>query len=73
MFVFTYLPQVAVLAFVSGPLGKLAIHTPGMIANSLAFIAAVPLVLGEAYVVVNFVTKAFFFDRIGTDLFDAVS
>jgi hypothetical protein len=33
----------------------------------------VPLVLGEAYVVVNFVTKAFFFDRIGTDLFDAVS
>lgn len=57
MFIFTYLPQVAVLAFVSGP---------------LAFIAAVPLVLGEAYVIVNFVTRTFIFDQIGTDLFDAV-
>lgn len=41
--------------------------------ETVAFIAAVPLVLGEAYVVVNFVTRTFIFDQIGTDLFDAVS
>lgn len=58
MFFFTYLPQVAVLAFVSGP---------------LAFVAAIPLVLGEAYFVVNFLTKGFLMGQIGVDLFDAVS
>ncbi|RSH83887.1 hypothetical protein EHS25_005502 [Saitozyma podzolica] len=57
LFFFAYLPQVAVLAFVSGP---------------LAFVAAVPLVLGEAYVVINFLARSFLFDTVGTDLFDAV-
>jgi len=57
MFFFTYLPQVAALAFVSGP---------------LAFAAAIPLVLGEAYVIVNFFTRAFVLGQIGIDLFDAV-
>jgi hypothetical protein len=58
MFFFTYLPQVAVLAFVTGP---------------LAFVAAVPLVLGEAYFVILFLTKGFLMGQIGVDLFDAVS
>ncbi|CAD6579280.1 MAG: hypothetical protein TREMPRED_002441 [Tremellales sp. Tagirdzhanova-0007] len=57
MFGLTYLPQVAVLAFISGP---------------LAFIAAIPLVLGEAYVVVNFVARTFLLGQVGIDLFDAV-
>lgn len=57
MFFFTYLPQVAALAFVSGP---------------LAFIAAVPLVLGESYLVINFLARSLLFDRAGVDLFDAV-
>jgi hypothetical protein len=33
----------------------------------------VPLVLGEAYVVINFLARSFLFDTVGTDLFDAVS
>jgi hypothetical protein len=37
-----------------------------------AFVAAVPLVLGEAYVVINFLARSFLFDTVGTDLFDAV-
>jgi len=57
MFFLTYLPQVAVLAFVSGP---------------LAFIAAVPLVLGESYVLIMFFTKGFLLGPAGLDLFDAV-
>lgn len=57
MFGLTYLPQVAVLAFISGP---------------LAFVAAVPLVLGEAYVVINFLTKTFLLGQVGIDLFDEV-
>ncbi|KAK4688815.1 hypothetical protein P7C73_g1312, partial [Tremellales sp. Uapishka_1] len=57
MFFLTYLPQVAVLAIVSGP---------------LAFVAAVPLVLAETYVVLNFLTKTFLLGQAGTDLFDAV-
>ncbi|KAK1922928.1 hypothetical protein DB88DRAFT_493169 [Papiliotrema laurentii] len=57
LFFLTYLPQVAVLAFVSGP---------------LAFIAAVPLVLGEAYVVINFFMRTFIFGQVGVDLFDSV-
>ncbi|WWC87068.1 uncharacterized protein L201_001954 [Kwoniella dendrophila CBS 6074] len=56
-FSFAYLPQVAVLAFVSGP---------------LAFGLAVPLVLGEAYVVITFLTKALLVGQAGLDLFDAV-
>ncbi|WRT64949.1 uncharacterized protein IL334_001890 [Kwoniella shivajii] len=57
LFFFTYLPQVAVLAFVSGP---------------LAFGLAIPVVLGEAYVVVNFLTRALLVNQAGVDLFDAV-
>ncbi|ORX41188.1 hypothetical protein BD324DRAFT_613564 [Kockovaella imperatae] len=57
LFTFTYLPQVAVLAFVSGP---------------LAFVAAIPLVLGESYVVINFLLRAFIFGQLGEDLFDMV-
>ncbi|WVR04485.1 hypothetical protein IAU60_001489 [Kwoniella sp. DSM 27419] len=57
MFFLTYLPQVAVLAFVSGP---------------LSFILAVPLVLSEAYVVINFMTRALLINQAGVDLFDAV-
>ncbi|WWD22116.1 hypothetical protein CI109_106605 [Kwoniella shandongensis] len=57
LFAFTYLPQVAVLAFVSGP---------------LAFVLAVPLLLSEAYVVVIFLTRTLLVGQAGTDLFDAV-
>ncbi len=41
--------------------------------SATAFIAAVPLVLGEAYVVINFLAKSFLLGQVGTDLFDAVS
>ncbi|EIW65465.1 hypothetical protein TREMEDRAFT_70543 [Tremella mesenterica DSM 1558] len=44
LFTLTYLPQVAFLALFSGP---------------LAFIAAVPLVLGEAYVIITFLARSF--------------
>ena len=37
-----------------------------------AFIAAVPLVLGEAYVLIMFFTKGFLLGPAGLDLFDAV-
>ncbi|KAI5452241.1 hypothetical protein NCC49_000806 [Naganishia albida] len=57
MFFFTYLPQVAVLAIVTGP---------------LAFIGAVPLVLGESYLVLTFLTRTFLIGQAGVDLFDAV-
>ncbi|WWC67754.1 uncharacterized protein I206_101666 [Kwoniella pini CBS 10737] len=57
LFTFAYLPQVAVLAFVSGP---------------LAFGLAIPLVLGESYVVINFLTRALLVNQAGVDLFDAV-
>ncbi|KAJ9113952.1 hypothetical protein QFC19_000148 [Naganishia cerealis] len=57
MFFFTYLPQVAVLALVTGP---------------LAFIGAIPLVLGESYLVLTFLTRTFLVGQAGVDLFDAV-
>ena len=45
-----------------------------MASNDLkAFIAAIPLVLGESYVVINFLLKAFIFGQVGVDLFDMVS
>lgn len=56
-FFFLYLPQVAWLALFTGP---------------LAFIAAVPLVLGEAYVLLNFFGKQMLFGQLSVDLFDAV-
>lgn len=37
-----------------------------------AFVAAVPLVLGEAYVVINFFMRNFIFGQVGIDLFDSV-
>lgn len=55
--VFTYLPQVAVLAFVSGP---------------LAFIAAVPVVLGESWLIITFLNKAFYVKEASEKVFDAV-
>lgn len=77
MFFFTYLPQVAVLAFISGPLGKLLNLCTSRRSTSLmdliAFIAAVPLVLGEAYFVVMFFTRGFLLGPAAIDLHDAVS
>lgn len=76
LFAIAYLPQVAILAFVSGPLGESA-RDDGVEAElpadgCLAFVAAVPLVLGEAYVLINFVMKSFIFGQAGIDLFDTV-
>jgi len=45
LFVFTFLPQLAFCALFSGP---------------LAFVPATVMVLGEAYLLVTFVSKAFF-------------
>jgi len=57
MFTFTYLPQVAFCAIFSGP---------------LAFATAALLVLGEAYAVIMFVSKAFFLGSAQDQLFNAV-
>lgn len=57
MSVFTYPPQVALLAFVSGP---------------LAFIAAVPAVLAESWLIITFLNKAFFVKDASEKVFDAV-
>lgn len=55
--IFTYLPQVAILAVVSGP---------------LAFIGAAVAVLGETYVISSFLTKAMLKGGATDALFDAV-
>lgn len=74
MFGLAYLPQVALLAFVSGPLGWYSVSNTSVAQIvSVAFIAAVPLVLGEAFVVVNFLTRTFLLGQVGIDLFDSVS
>lgn len=57
MFIFTYLPQVGVLAFLSGP---------------LAFIAAIPVVLVESYVVSLFFLRSFLLPGATEKIFDAV-
>ncbi|KAF8185015.1 hypothetical protein K438DRAFT_1837266 [Mycena galopus ATCC 62051] len=57
LFVFTYLPQVAFCALFSGP---------------FAFATAALLVLGEAYAIIMFVSKAFFLGRAQDQLFNAV-
>ncbi|KAJ6547190.1 hypothetical protein B0H19DRAFT_1164389 [Mycena capillaripes] len=57
LFTFTYLPQVAFCALFSGP---------------LAFATAALFVLGEAYAVIMFVSKAFFLGRAQDQLFNAV-
>lgn len=56
-FFLTYLPHVAVLAVISGP---------------LAFIAAVPLILAESSVIIMFVARIFFVGEVQDQLFDAV-
>ncbi|KAJ7093109.1 hypothetical protein C8R44DRAFT_398469 [Mycena epipterygia] len=57
LFTFTYLPQVAFCALFSGP---------------FAFATAAFLVLGEAYAVIMFISKAFFLGRAQDQLFNAV-
>ncbi|KAJ7470408.1 hypothetical protein FB451DRAFT_1253630 [Mycena latifolia] len=57
MFFFTYLPQVAFCALFSGP---------------FAFATAALLVLGEAYAIILFVSKAFFLGHAQDQLFNAV-
>ncbi|KJE04290.1 hypothetical protein I311_01771 [Cryptococcus gattii NT-10] len=57
LFAFAYLPQVAVLAVISGP---------------LAFALAIPLILGEAFVVVMFLTRGILVAQATVDIFDAV-
>ncbi|GAA97692.1 uncharacterized protein L969DRAFT_26820 [Mixia osmundae IAM 14324] len=57
MFILTYLPQVGMLAFVSGP---------------LAFIAAVPLVLSESAAIITFICRAFLLADALDLIFDEV-
>lgn len=57
MFTFTYLPQVAVLSVISGP---------------LSFIAAVPLVLAETYAIILFIHRTFLNAAVSERIFDAV-
>ncbi|KAF9532409.1 hypothetical protein CPB83DRAFT_891137 [Crepidotus variabilis] len=57
MFFFTFIPQLAICALFSGP---------------LAFIPAITLVLGESYVLITFVSKAFFLNTAQDKIFDAV-
>lgn len=82
MFVLTYFPQVAVLAFISGPLGKLllkscvdprALQTDFVpIRPYLAFIAAVPLVLAESYFITNILLRSLLLSGATDKVFDAV-
>ncbi|GAA5863951.1 hypothetical protein JCM3774_004429 [Rhodotorula dairenensis] len=57
MFTFTYLPQVAALSVISGP---------------LAFIAAVPLVLAETYAIIMFIHRTFLNAAVSERIFDAI-
>lgn len=76
MFFFTYLPQVAMLAFVSGPLGtSLPPVSPDAAANPssrAAFIAAIPVVLTESWVLVTFLNKTFYVSDASLKVFDTV-
>ena len=56
MFFFTYLPQVAALAFVEGP---------------AAPISAIPLVLSESSTLLNVLAKSFLIEEALVDTFDA--
>jgi hypothetical protein len=58
MFLFTYLPQVAVLTLVNGP---------------LAVVSTIALVLSESATVTNVIARTFFIDDAYVDTFDAVS
>ncbi|OGE56600.1 hypothetical protein PENARI_c003G12551 [Penicillium arizonense] len=55
MFFFTYVPQIAIMAFTSGP---------------LAAISAAILVLGESSAITNFLSRAFFVEDALIDTFD---
>lgn len=57
MFIFTFLPQMAVLAFITGP---------------LAPIVAFFLVLAESYFVISLISKLGWLEPLQDDLFDAV-
>ena len=57
MFVFTYLPQVAILTFVDGP---------------LAIFNTVLLVLSEASAIVMFIAQGWWIDEAVEEVFDAV-
>ena len=57
MCIFTFLPQMAVLAFITGP---------------LAPIVAFVLVLAESYFVISLVSKIGWLEPLQDDLFDAV-
>lgn len=57
MFLFTYLPQVGVLAFISGP---------------LAFLAAIPVVLAESYFITSFFIRGTLLPGATEKIFDAV-
>ncbi|GAA6002955.1 hypothetical protein JCM10207_001917 [Rhodosporidiobolus poonsookiae] len=57
MFTFTYLPQVGVLALISGP---------------LAFIATIPLVLAESYFIILFLHRTFLTPAVSEIIFDQV-
>jgi hypothetical protein len=39
----------------------------------IAFVGAVPLVLGESYIIIMFLTRAYLLGQASVDLFDAVS
>lgn len=51
------------------PDGKEAAHAD----IRIAFIGAIPLVLGESYLILTFLTRTFLIGQAGVDLFDAVS
>lgn len=57
MFMFTYLPQAAILTLFNGP---------------FAFIAAIPLVLGESGTLINFLARAFWLSPALDNVFDQV-
>ncbi|KAH8116330.1 hypothetical protein DFH11DRAFT_1852999 [Phellopilus nigrolimitatus] len=56
MFVFTYIPQAAVLSIMNGPVGP---------------VSAAALVCSESSVIINALARAFLLDRALCDLFDA--
>jgi hypothetical protein len=58
MFVFTYLPQATVLAFVDGP---------------VAVVSAIFVVLSESSTVSGIISRRFFVEEALTDTFDAAS
>jgi hypothetical protein len=58
MFVFTYVPQAAVLAFVNGP---------------FAVVSAIFVVLTESSTVASLISRQFFVEEALCDTFDAVS